>query len=498
MKRIKTIITALFTMAIIFTMTVSVMASEIVITSENGNSEKNYTYYVMMKSSIVEAADHTTMVAYYVENQSLADALSGLTVDEKELFQVTKVSNMDCWNIVIKYKDEENKTEFTSEELAEALYTIKELAIASGTSGEDGISLEYEAFLLIESDSGLRFVADTDNTPMIIEKNIEPKISASQNDAETAEIINTEIGEKIVCKILLEIPKQYTKEIKIFSTLSHGLTLDNKAIATDNTDITGLSWQEVTGNDSSSKKYEVLLSSEQIKSITNQSSQDGKIILTYAVVLNENTVVNQKQSNKVYMEYNTGMKSVEVEMNVTTFGFTLHNVNGKKEALSGSKFTLKKVKEGKDYYYKQPTDENNITEARFQIPAISENTNTIDLTNFKLTTDAAGSITFSGLGEGTYTLTQMEAPMGYYLLETPITVTIDKNGNAKFSGDNVISNGSETENTTNENLVVIENKAGIRLPSTGSSGTIICYMLGSILVLGSGSLLIARRRMFLK
>ena len=44
-------------------------------------------------------------------------------------------------------------------------------------------------------------------------------------------------------------------------------------------------------------------------------------------------------------------------------------------------------------------------------------------------------------------------------------------------------------------VATIVNNAGQQLPSTGGIGTTIFYIVGAILVLGSGILLVTRRRM---
>ena len=44
-------------------------------------------------------------------------------------------------------------------------------------------------------------------------------------------------------------------------------------------------------------------------------------------------------------------------------------------------------------------------------------------------------------------------------------------------------------------MVKVENKSGTELPSTGGTGTIIFYVLGSVLVLTAFVALVTKRRM---
>ena len=43
--------------------------------------------------------------------------------------------------------------------------------------------------------------------------------------------------------------------------------------------------------------------------------------------------------------------------------------------------------------------------------------------------------------------------------------------------------------------VVVLNKAGTELPSTGGMGTTVFYVLGAVLVVGAGVLLVTKKRM---
>ena len=46
--------------------------------------------------------------------------------------------------------------------------------------------------------------------------------------------------------------------------------------------------------------------------------------------------------------------------------------------------------------------------------------------------------------------------------------------------------------------ITIVNNKGVELPSTGGAGTTMFYIIGSILVIGAGIVLVAKRRMNLR
>lgn len=105
---------------------------------------------------------------------------------------------------------------------------------------------------------------------------------------------------------------------------------------------------------------------------------------------------------------------------------------------------------------------------------------------------STGLLTFTGLGAGTYTITESKTPAGYNTIE-PITFTLTFNAETKtFSSSipTVVIVGTDNKLDT-----TIVNQAGTLLPSTGGMGTTIFYVLGSVLVLAAVVLLVTKKRM---
>ena len=86
----------------------------------------------------------------------------------------------------------------------------------------------------------------------------------------------------------------------------------------------------------------------------------------------------------------------------------------------------------------------------------------------------------------TYYLKEVTAPKGYNKLASPLKIEITSDGKIK------VNNGVEQEPTE---PVKVENKSGSILPSTGGMGTTLFYIFGAILVIGSGVVLITKKRM---
>ena len=81
-------------------------------------------------------------------------------------------------------------------------------------------------------------------------------------------------------------------------------------------------------------------------------------------------------------------------------------------------------------------------------------------------------------------MTETKQPDGYNKLSSPVKVVIYDTGE-------IFVNSSTTANTGD---VKVENKSGTVLPSTGGAGTTMIYLIGGALVLGSGVVLVTKRR----
>lgn len=80
-------------------------------------------------------------------------------------------------------------------------------------------------------------------------------------------------------------------------------------------------------------------------------------------------------------------------------------------------------------------------------------------------------------------MVEKKAPKGYNKLSAPVEITIGNEGRVSYN------------TVTNAKWVKVENKTGSILPSTGGMGTTLFYIFGAILVIGSGVVLITKKRM---
>ncbi|MBR1983867.1 MAG: LPXTG cell wall anchor domain-containing protein [Clostridia bacterium] len=96
-----------------------------------------------------------------------------------------------------------------------------------------------------------------------------------------------------------------------------------------------------------------------------------------------------------------------------------------------------------------------------------------------------GEVRVVGFDNGTYYLEETEAPDGYNKLTAPQKFIIsDANLDATFNGE-IYSTGSG---------VHVVNKTGSMLPETGGLGTLLFTVLGGTAALGTGVVLVTKKR----
>lgn len=214
--------------------------------------------------------------------------------------------------------------------------------------------------------------------------------------------------------------------------------------------------------------------------------------------------------------------------------FTINKVDSEGHALTGAKFNLSgtsigiifvnqemyvpvsndyEPQEGEQIYYMlrdgsytttSPYDENvnlesydveNPDQKYIKINTVTQQTTSTPI-NVDAYVNADGKITFKGLGEGIYTLTELIAPNGYNLLNAPIEIQISFNTEAKtFTFEYRNQGEDEWKNFDATMGLDIVNSTGSELPSTGGIGTTIFYIVGGVLMVAAVVLFATKKRM---
>ena len=284
------------------------------------------------------------------------------------------------------------------------------------------------------------------------------------------------------------------------------------------------------------------------KPVVGPITAETKVVLTYTATLNENAVIaGDGNPNDVKLSYsnnpnNSGNGSTEppenpnkptpthptgespkIEVVTYTTELTILKTDEDNKFLPGVEFTLTgngvnivlvteetftkaangeywKLKDG-TYTTTAPTVADDETDNTADYDSVdTKYTKTVGVVakgNGKTETDvvgtvqADGTVTFSGLGAGEYTITETKTLPGYNTIE-PIVFTLTFNAETKTF---VSDNASVTVGEDNMLDTSIVNQKGSLLPSTGGIGTTIFYVVGAILVIGAGILLVAKKRM---
>ena len=320
-----------------------------------------------------------------------------------------------------------------------------------------------------------------------------------------------DFGDHVPFRLTTTIGSDFAKYdsyyLAVSDTLKDGLKLDQDSILVyvDGelaTEGTGAGQYSLTA---ANKSFKV----EFTKLNGNEKAAAGKdVVIVYTATLDADTAVigNPGNWNESYAEFSNnpnGDQSGKGKTPVSTaVVFTYKTEVDKVEPdgdgtkpLKGAEFTLtKKLKNGETVVAVIKYDENgNVTTKTADGTATSQG----DATKFS----------FNGLDDGVYTLTETVTPNGYNTI-APVTFMIaathtnsvtngitslevkNEDGSA-FTGDIEFTKIADSAGIATSAL----NQKGTVLPTTGGIGTTMFYIIGSILVIGAGVVLVARRRM---
>ncbi len=221
------------------------------------------------------------------------------------------------------------------------------------------------------------------------------------------------------------------------------------------------------------------------------------IIVTYSATLNEKAEVGPTKENKneTWLKYGENKdletihsKTITKTYEIPVLKYTKKGTSTVETPLANAKFKLSKDENGTT-----PIELVNITNSGELDNTYRKAKTTEDSSITKITeiiTPDSGKLRIQGLAAGTYYLTETQQPAGYNILKEAIRIDIDKDGNIQYASK------SETLNPMpSGGDVKVLNNTGSILPSTGGMGTTLFYIFGAILVIGSGVVLITKKRM---
>ena len=219
--------------------------------------------------------------------------------------------------------------------------------------------------------------------------------------------------------------------------------------------------------------------------------EEWEVRVYFTAIVDEDAVAGDVIFNNVILDYEN---SVGVEFfdqdnaQVYTCGLNIYKYDAKDEtkALSATFQLAKEVAEGTPGAAKLVIEKGktinvvyvdfyNTDKIVFDNEATPEDEATPKV-NRLVTDSETGKAMIYGLEAGDYYLVEVKAPAGYNLLSYPVKITLD------------------TMSHTEERIVKIANSNAFQLPSTGGIGTTIFTLVGAALTLGSGAVLVGKKR----
>lgn len=484
MKLIKKIAAIMFAFMMVFSLSTNVNAesgkyedSDGKITISNAVKDQTYTIYRMLK---LESFDGTNY-SYTLENgwDNFINTGAGKDYLEK---------NSDGYIIFKSEKNNETdmrlfaKAAFAYAKTAKLNDDAKKSVKAPSTSVTfEGLPLGY--YVVGSTVGSLCELKTTNKEVTITDKNDTPTVEkkiVKYNEDHSENLVDSNsanIGEEVVFKTTIDIKpgaKNYILHDKMDSHLRYDCILqihdnNDNNIAADTGYVV-----KTTGLTDADCTFE--LSFTEAFYANNRDNIDtkklNKIYVYYQATVKDDAVVKQEMKNNTYLTFGeNNTKSNEDYTTTKTFEIPVFKYTGTDTALAGAKFILST----------DPNCTDSTKTLKFKLNSDNKyRYDTNGTTELASLTD--GMIHIEGIKAGTYYLKETEAPKGYNLLKAIQKIEILEDGSIKLNG---------TENTGN---VRVQNNKGSLLPSTGGMGTTLIYLIGGALVLGSGIVLMNKKR----
>ena len=500
MKHARKLASLLLALVMVFALATTAFAQDVTVTGGTGsitisNAAKGETYTIYKLFDATVSADGSS-IAY---TGNVPDSLTDyFTADANDYISATPAA-----------KEGENM----SEGLKTALKAWTETATAVATAESDGSALNFQGlaygYYVVTTTQGDQVISVDSTMPnvTIVDKNSStPKDlskAASSNDVFIGDTVTYTVSfktsnyygagadaKKIVSYTIEDTLPDFLSSVNVTSII-----VDNDGSDTTTDDRTPLTAQFTD------KKIVIKWYDETENKFLYDNG--ATVTITYTAVVTDKAAIDGNgNTNKVTLTWTTEgseqpdpNNKIDTEETIYTYAIALKKVNNKGVALPNAEFEF-------PFYVKSDAD---ATDGAYIYAGTDPGTG---LTN-RITTPDSGVIVVKGVKPGSYPITEVTAPAGYNKLTAPVTVEAVKTSSTSThttvyldKDGKVVTDVSAKEIEVKVDIdniaataVVVVNKAGTELPSTGGMGTTVFYVLGTVLVLGAVVLLVTKKRM---
>ena len=497
MKCTRKLASLLLALVMVFALATTAFAQDVTVTGGTGsitisNAAKGETYTIYKLFDATVNADGSSI------------AYTG-TIPESLKAYFSEDTN-DYISATPEAKDGENM----SEGLKTALKAWTATATAAATAESDGSALNFKelayGYYVVTTTQGDQVISVDSTMPnvTIVDKNS----STPKDLSKTASSNDVSIGDTVTYTVSFKTSNYYGAGTEAKEIVSYTIE-DTLPEFLSNVTVTSIIVDNDGNNATAGDQFGVTAQFANKKividwydEVNNKFLYDNgaTVTITYTAVVTDKAAIDGNgNTNKVTVTWTTkggdepGPDMVETDETIFTYAIALKKVNNKGNALPGAVFEF-------PFYVKSTADANGAY-------IYAGTTAGAGLTN-QITTPDSGVIVVKGVKSGSYEITEVTAPAGYNKLTAPVTVQavktsststhttvyLDKDGNVVDVSAKEIEVKVDID-TIAATAVVVVNKAGTELPSTGGMGTTVFYVLGTVLVLGAVVLLVTKKRM---
>ncbi len=500
MKHARKLASLLLALVMVFALATTAFAQDVTGTAGNGsitisNAAKGETYAIYKLFDATVSADNTSI------------AYTGTVPDSLSTYFKADANNY------ISATPEAKSGENMSEGLRSALKAWAKDETAIATTKSDGSALNFQGlaygYYVVTTSQGQQLISVDSTMPnaTIVDKNSSTPKDLQKN----ADVDDVSIGDTVTYTVSFKTSNYYgageaAKEIVSYTiedtlpTFLSNVKVTSIIVDDDGKSETAGDQHTVTDQFTNKKIVIDWYNEDENKFLYNNGAT---VTITYTAKVTDKAAIDGAgNTNTVTLTWTTKGSNqpepnpIETNETIFTYAIALKKVNNKGVALPNAEFEF-------PFYVKSDAD---ATDGAYIYAGTDPSTG---LTN-RITTPDSGVIVVKGVKSGSYNnIKEVTAPAGYNKLTAPVTVEAVKTGSTSthttvyLDKDGNIAN-TETDRKTEVKVdiekiaakpVVVVNKAGTELPSTGGMGTTVFYVLGAVLVLGAVVLLVTKKRM---